>query len=220
MHEAGPVVLEYWQHLSHWAQNSRAALAFDGTSMDLVQNGPFLPRVLQCLRVFFERMSKRWVYYTRECEVGGTLHATSTADADVLRVLPATSCFEESFFGVLSSALKSSGNRAAQWRVSALAVAKHNAPYTTPLPNEDCKLVMSLAHDVEQQHGGSCKRLRQQLSSTEPTEALTRYHKRVRQDEAFVNASKRTKGNSKPSTEPPPQRCSGRTIVTPAHFLD
>ena len=220
MHEAGPVVLEYRQRLSHWAQNPRAALAFDGTSMDLVRNGPFLPHVLQRLRVIFERMSKRWVHYTREYEVGGTLHATSTPDADVLRVLPATSCFEESFFGVLSSALKSGGNRAAPWRVSALAVAKHNAPYTTPLPNEDCKLVMSLARDVEQQHGGSCKRLRQQLSSTEPTEALTRYHKRVRQDEAFVNASKRTKANSTPSTEPPQQRRSGRKIVTPARFLD
>ena len=165
-------------------------------------------------------MSKRWVHYTREYEVGGTLQATSTPDVDLLRVLPATSCFEESFFGVLSSALKSGGNRAAPWRVSALALAKHNAPYTTPLPNDDCKLVMSLAHDVEQQHGGSCKRLRLQLSSTEPTEALTRYHKRVRQDEAFVNASKRTKANSTPSTEPNQQRRSGRTIVAPARFLD
>ena len=125
-----------------------------------------------------------------------------------------------SFFGVLSSALKSGGDRAAPWRVSALAVAKHNAPYTTPLPNEDCKLVMTLARDVEQQHGGSCKRLRQQLNSTEPAEALTQYRKRVRQDEAFVSASKRTKANSTPSTEPPQQRHSKRKIVTPARFLD
>ena len=127
VHEAGPVVLEYRQRLSHWAQNPRAALAFDGTSMDLVRNGPFLPHVLQRLRIIFERMSKRWVHYTRKYEVGDTLHATSTPDADVLCVLPATSCFEESFFGVLSSALKCGGNRAAPWRVSALAVAKHNA---------------------------------------------------------------------------------------------
>ena len=50
------------------------------------------------------------MHYTREYEVAGTLHATSTLDADVLHVLPATSCFQESFFGVLSSALKSGGN--------------------------------------------------------------------------------------------------------------
>ena len=118
----------------------------------------------------------------REYEVWGTLHA------DLLHILPATSYFDESFFGVLSSALKSRGNHATPWCVSALAVAKHNAAYTTLLSNEDCKLVMTLARDVEQQDGGSCKRLRQQLNSTEPTEG-------VRQDEAFVNASERTKEN-------------------------
>ena len=60
--EAGPVVLEYLQRLSLWAQNPTAALAFDGERMDLVPSGPFLSHVLQRLRVILERMSKRWVH--------------------------------------------------------------------------------------------------------------------------------------------------------------
>ena len=97
MHEAGPVVPEHRQRLSHWAQNPTAALAFDGTSMDLVRGGPFLLHVLERLLVIFERMSKPWVHYTPEYEVGGTMHATSIPDADSLRVVPGTSCFEEFF---------------------------------------------------------------------------------------------------------------------------
>ena len=59
-----------------------------------------------------------------------------------------------------------------------------------------------------------------QLNSTEPTEALSQYRKRVRQDEVFINAHKRTKANTKSSIEPPQQRHSGCKIVTPARFLD
>ena len=166
---------------------------------NLVQSGPFLPNVLQRQRVISEHMSKRLVHYTWEYTVGGTLHATSTPYTDVLHDLPATSCFEEAFFGVLSSMRKAGGNRAAPWRVSFAAVPLHTAPYTTPLANDDCRLVMTLARHVENQRGSSL--IRQQLNSTELTEASTRYRKRVHKDEAFVNAHKCTKPNTTSSIE-------------------
>ena len=215
VHEAGPVVLELRQRLSHWALNSTAALAFDGTRMDLVGNG-----TSTCCTAY--------ALFLNACpNAGCTTRGNTRLVAHCMRrALRMRMCY---VFSLPPLVLKSlflvssplpSNLVAIVWRVSTLAVAKHNAPYTTPLPNENCKLVMTLASDVEQQHGGSCKRLRQQFNSTEPTEALTRYRKRVRQDEAFVNASKSTKANSTPSTEPPQQRRSGRRIVTPARFLD
>ena len=137
-------MLEYRQLLSDSAQNPGAAWAFDGTGMNLVRSNPFFTQGLERLRVIFERLSKQWVHYTGEYESGATLHAISTPDADVLGILAASSCFEQSFFGVLSFALKCTGHLAAPWRVSAVAIAKHNAPCTRPFLNEDCKLVLTL----------------------------------------------------------------------------
>ena len=162
--QANPVVSRFGNNLQRWKANPEEALhGYNSKGTDQVKALSHLHiSMFARLKIIFDQMSRRWLYYTKEYQHGGRLHMGGPTAASILKNTPCTSIACEAFFGTLSDTTKAMGPAAAPWQCTATAIARQNASVTVPLLEADAPSIIQQAISTMAQHG-SIKKHRRNL---------------------------------------------------------
>ena len=154
MAQANPVVHRYSANLERWKSHPEEALfGYDSKGTEQVKGLPHLHSSMYArLKVIFDQMSRRWLYYTKEYRQGGSLHIGGPTATSLPNNIPCTTIRCEAFFGTVSDTTKSMGPAAAPWQCTATAIARQNASVTVPLLEADAPDIIQQAVATIAQH--------------------------------------------------------------------